>query len=125
MLKNFLYQPISLQLPSREQLENINPLLIGPMLNFIKDIIQLRKEYGLCWEAYCDPAKIRIAALKNNKKSIIGHIRAIIGQKHGVPAARLLFLMPIEYIEILEYVLERCGYAVQIILQKSLTYLQI
>jgi len=104
--REFMGQELSLQLPTREIIEEIPVETVEMMQSFLADIIRLRESRGACWEAFCEPARQRVASLGENKSAVISHLRAVIGQKQGVPAPRLLFLLPVDYLEVLEYILD-------------------
>lgn len=102
----FLDKELALQLPTRESVEEIFPETLGVMHRFLVDVVHLRENCGAHWDAFCEPAKGLIASLGDHKHTVICHLRSMIGQKQGVPAARLLYLLPISYLKTLEYVLD-------------------
>lgn len=102
----YLDRKLSLQLPTREVVEEIDNDSLEVMHNFLVDVIELRETSGVCWDTFCGSAKQLVASLGEHKHAVVSHLRAMIGQKQGVPAARLLFLLPLEYLKNLEYVLD-------------------
>lgn len=104
--ENFLHKNLALQLPTREKLECVEPAVIGHAHRFLVDIIRLRKSNGVLWDSFCEPAKHRVASLGKNKSAVISCLRSIVGQKQGVPAARLFFYLPLDYLQMLEYVFD-------------------
>lgn len=108
---DFLEQETSLRLPTREQMQDIGAEVMASMHAFLMDIIRLRDGGCASWDEFCTPAKQLVAELGCDKQEVTGQLRAILGQKQGLPIARLLFLMPMDYLEALEYMLHlRLGY---------------
>jgi len=103
--EDFLGQEVALQLPTRESLEGIRPDVLEAMHRVLVDIIELRESSAGSWEAFCERAKQLIAALGDSKHETMSSLRAILGQKQGIPASRLLFLVPMNYLQALEYIL--------------------
>jgi hypothetical protein len=103
---DFMGQEIALQLPTRERVEGIHPEALSVMHGFLVDVMRLRRNAGACWEAFCEPAKQLTGSLGDRKGEIVSSLRAILGQKQGVPASRLLFLLSMEYLQALEYMLD-------------------
>lgn len=104
--ETFLNQEIAVQLPGREAVECIEPGNLSLLRDLIASAVDLRKGRGLVWEGFCEPAKELVMSLGERRQEVIGHLRAIIGQKQGVPPSRLLYLLPIDYLQALEYVLD-------------------
>jgi len=116
--ETFLDQDVALQLPTRDRVEGPrgdSPVPAGTLAalhRLLVDVLRLRESRGVIWEAFCEPAKQLVASLGESKHEVISHLRAILGQKQGVPASRLLFLIPVDYLQALEYMLGlRLGYA--------------
>jgi hypothetical protein len=47
-----------------------------------------------------------IAAFGQRKSLVLRRLRLIMGQQQGLPASRLLFLLPVEYLQMLAYMLD-------------------
>jgi hypothetical protein len=103
---DFLGHQISIHLPNREHIEEMNYDTLIVMHSFLSRIIHYRKTYGNSWECFCEQSKQLIRSLGDKKSDIVGHIRSIVGQKHGVPLSRLLYLLPVNYLETIEYLLD-------------------
>ena len=101
----FLEKDIAVKLPTREQMEDIHPDLLGVMHGLLVDLVRLREVAGNDYQAFCEPAKRLIGDLGFQKQEVTGHLRAIVGQEQGVPVSRMLFLVPVNYLETLEYML--------------------
>ena len=104
--EDFLNQEIALQLPARQHLEETGPDTLRALHGFLADILRLRKSHGAAYEAFCEPAKQLVASLGEHKQEVMSRLRVIVGQKQGVPASRLLFVIPTDYLEALEYMLD-------------------
>lgn len=104
--EEFLDQKLALHLPTREIVDDIPTDTLGVMHDFLVDMLRLRNISRGSWEAFKEPAKNIIASLGDSKHAVISCLRGMIGQKQGVPAPRLLYLLPEAYLESLEYVLD-------------------
>jgi hypothetical protein len=111
--EDLLAQEVALQLPIRESVEDVRPDHVRTMHRFLVDILRLRDSGTTPWEAFREPAKQLITSLGDSKHQIISGLRAILGQKQGVPASRFLFLIPVNYLQALEYVLHLRSAAVR------------
>jgi hypothetical protein len=104
--EDFLGQEIALQLPTRERVEDTPLNILIAMHGFLLDIIRLREKCGPSWDAFFEPTIQLINSLGDHKRLVISHLRAMLGQKQGVPASKFLFLVPLNYLCALEYMLE-------------------
>ena len=104
--EDFLNHQVALRLPSRASMQDIHPDILSDMHRLMVDVLRLREHHGDSYAAFCEPAKQLMASLGENKHEIMVRLRAILGQKQGLPASRLLFLMSLDYLQALEYMLE-------------------
>jgi hypothetical protein len=104
--EDFLDHQVALRLPSRASMQDIHLATLSEMHRLMVDVLRLRENHGDSYEEFCEPAKQLIASLGENKHEIMVRLRAILGQKQGLPASRLLFLMSLDYLQALEYMLE-------------------
>jgi len=103
--KHFLDAGTQPHLPARVHFEKENPAVLGAVLSVLIQVISLR-ENNATWEEFEGPAKEAVNALGDCKKQALHFLRTIIGQKQGLPAARFLFALPLDYLQLLEYMLE-------------------
>ena len=103
--EEFLGQRIALQLPTRERMECSSLETQRGVHGFLVDVLRLREEHGSSWEDFSERARQLITSLGEEKKQVVSCLRAMIGQKQGAVASRLLFLLPLDYLQSLEYVL--------------------
>lgn len=104
--EDFLGQEVALHFPTRQHVEEISPDILWAMHGFLADVIRLRERDGASWEGFHEPVGELINSLGDVKREILNHLRAIAGQKQGVRVSRLLFLVPLEYLRSLEYMLD-------------------
>jgi ribosomal protein S27AE len=102
--EDFLDQEVALQLPTREYIEEIPPDVLAVMHDFMDDMLDLRERCH-SYEAFGETAKQLVQALGDMKHEVTGHLRGILGQKQGMPVSRLIFLLPVNYLRALEYML--------------------
>lgn len=102
---DFLGHQISIHLPNREHIEQMDFETLVTMHSFLSRIIHYRTLQGGSWDAFCEQTKQLVRSLGDQKTEIVGNIRAIVGQKQGVPLSRLLYLLPVNYLETIEYLL--------------------
>ena len=92
-------------LPSRTHFEREQPAVLGAVLSLLIQVLYLRRS-NLSWEEFQEPVKEIVDTLGEHKKAALHRLRLIVGQKQGLPAARFLFVLPLDYLQLLEYMLE-------------------
>ena len=104
--RNFLDTEVRLLLPSRRHFEQEQPAVLRSLHYLISQVILLREVTGDAWLKF--DAKVRecLDSLGVEKKAVLHRLRLIVGQKQGLPAARMLLLLPVDYLQMLEYLLE-------------------
>jgi hypothetical protein len=104
--KHFLDSEVRLQLPQREQIDGEQPLVLEALHRLLLEVLSLRATSGASWEAFDPAARMLIDGLGERRRATLRRLRTIIGQEQGLPVRRLLFLLPLEYLQLLGYVLE-------------------
>jgi hypothetical protein len=102
--RHFLGTEIRLHLPGRAQFEGERPGVLSGMKQLLQRIIKLRQETEE-WEQFQAPTQQLIESLGTHKGPILHRLRMVVGQEQGLPAARFLFTLPLDYLELVEYLL--------------------
>jgi hypothetical protein len=79
---------------------------LAALHSLLSDLLQLRERCGQSWEHYQSSVATLMASLGPYKGAVLRRLRHIVGQEHGISATRLLFLLPLAYLELLTYVIE-------------------
>jgi hypothetical protein len=103
--RHFLGTEIRLHLPGRAQFEGERPGVLSGMKVLLARVIKLRQETEE-WEQFQGPTQQLIESLGTHKGPILHRLRLVVGQEQGLPAARFLFTLPLDYLELVEYLLE-------------------
>jgi hypothetical protein len=103
--RHFLNTEIRLHLPGRAQFEGERPGVLSGMKLLLARIIKLRQETQE-WEEFQSPTQQLIESLGTHKGPILHRLRLVVGQEQGLPAARFLFTLPLDYLELVEYLLD-------------------
>jgi hypothetical protein len=103
--RHFLNTEIRLHLPGRAQFEGERPGVLSGMKQLLARVIKLRQE-SQEWEQFQAPTQQLIESLGTHKGPILHRLRQVVGQEQGLPAARFLFTLPLDYLELVEYLLE-------------------
>jgi hypothetical protein len=104
--RHFLQEEVGLQLPSREHLEQEDPAILSRAHALLVRAIRARQEAGSSFDAFDALMKPAIHALGSAKKAVLLRLRRLVGQERGLPALRFLFLLPLSYLQTLEFLLE-------------------
>jgi hypothetical protein len=104
--QHFLKEDVRLQFPHREVIEGEDPRVAHTLHALLCDALQLRELPNITWEQFQQPMHASIMALGPEKAAVLRRLRIITGQQQGVPARRLLFLLPVEYLQMVAYMLE-------------------
>jgi hypothetical protein len=103
--RHFLGTDIRLHLPGRAQFEGERPGVLSGMKLLLERIIKLRRETET-WEQFQGPTQQLIESLGTHKGPVLHRLRMVVGQEQGLPAGRFLFTLPLDYLELVEYLLE-------------------
>lgn len=104
--KNFLDATMRLHLPARASLEGEQPAVLKKIRGLIKHVIGLRQGNAPTWEEFNPQVKAFMDTMGSHKGPALHRLRLIAGQEQGLPATRFLFILPLDYLDLLEYVLE-------------------
>lgn len=104
--ETFLDQQISTHLPSRQCIAQADPEILCLLHGLLVDVISLRMGRGVLWDGFLEPAKQLMVSLGDRRQEVTACLRAMLGQKQGPPPSRLLYMLPMEYLQTLEYVLD-------------------
>lgn len=104
--KHFLNSEALLQLPQREQIEGEQLPVLYRLHQLLTEIVGLRAPSSLSWDQFEPAARTLIDQLGSQKRGVLHRLRTIVGQQQGLPVRRLLFLLPLEYVRMLCYILE-------------------
>jgi hypothetical protein len=104
--KHFLNTETSLHLPRREHIQGEESEVLIAIHTLLRQIILLRETAKPSWEQFQQPAAHLINALGSRKAAALQRLRLIVGQEQGLPATHLLFFLPLDYLHMLEYLLE-------------------
>jgi hypothetical protein len=104
--QHFLRDDAQFHLPRREHLQGEHPEVLARLRSLLMQVIQLREVAKQPWEEFDEPVHRLIADLGPQKKAILHRLRLLVGQQHGLPVARILFFLPLDYLHTIEYTLE-------------------
>ncbi|MDQ3815353.1 MAG: lysine--tRNA ligase [Armatimonadota bacterium] len=104
--KHFLDTEVRLHLPARQHFEKEQPDVLKGLHSVISQVLLLRQVVGDSWEQFNTGVQECFNALGPQKKRVLHRLRLLVGQQQGLPAARFLFLLPTDYLQMLEYLLE-------------------
>lgn len=101
--RNFLNQEIKLQMPRRELFESESPAVINEVRNLLDEVIRLRTEENPEWEEFQGAVRLIMDSMGSHKGQALHRLRIMVGQEQGMPAGRFLFVLPLDYLRVLEY----------------------
>lgn len=104
--QHFLNTQVRLHLPQREHFDGEQPHVLAAVHQLLNGIIALRVAGDNTWEKFQAQALQMIDALGTHRAAVLRRLRHIIGQEQGPPAVRILFNLPLDYLQMLAYVLE-------------------
>ncbi|PQV63290.1 tRNA synthetases class I (K) [Abditibacterium utsteinense] len=115
--KEFLQTPVQPHLPQRQHIEETDVDVLGDLLTLLKSAVSLREEpieapaHSPLGDSEGElelqkQIEDQIAAMGSSKKMALRRFRAIVGQEHGLPVSKLLLLLPLEYLNLLLYLIE-------------------
>ncbi|HEY0073846.1 MAG TPA: hypothetical protein VGB77_07065 [Abditibacteriaceae bacterium] len=101
--QHFLSTDICLQMPRRAHFEDQPIPVIREVRNLLREVIRLRDEENPEWEEFQELIKQIIATMGTHKGQALHRLRVLVGQEQGMPAGRFLFVLPLDYLRVLEY----------------------
>ncbi len=104
--KNFLDTEMRLHLPTRANLEGEQPAVLEKIRGLLKHVIGLREASELTYEDFNAQAKTFMEPWGRDKGPALHRLRLLAGQEQGLPAMRFLFILPLDYLNLLQYMLE-------------------
>ncbi len=110
--KSFLQLDVHPHLPCREQIEAADAKTLGDLSELLRKSVAVREQnqqiapdllLGDSEAALSVQKQLQdgIKSIGANKKATLLRFRAIVGQDHGVPVAKLLLLLPLDYLQLL------------------------
>ncbi|HVL40013.1 MAG TPA: hypothetical protein VM328_11540 [Fimbriimonadaceae bacterium] len=100
----FLGLPVRLRLPSPGPMEEEERPVVEAIHRFILGVVVLRELYS-DYGSFCEPAKRLMKTLGDLKKPALHRLRLIVGQDQGPSMIRFLHSLPVDYVNLLEYML--------------------
>lgn len=115
--KEFLQVEVHPHLPQREDIEAADAAVLDDLLALLHRSLEVREQHvGASSDSALGDSEAALelqnqlqAGIKNigaNKKAVLLRFRAIVGQEHGLPVAKLLLLLPPDYLKLLMYLIE-------------------
>lgn len=107
--KNFGSIALEVRFPSREQVAGEMPDLLVKAGEFLTLVAQLRKDAGSEYEAFDPGAKALMLGLGGDTKAVVACVRRLVGQEKGLPTRKLLFHLPVDYVDLIGHIAELAG----------------
>jgi hypothetical protein len=104
--KHFLNTEMRIHLPQREHIEGERLEVLTALHDLLQQMIALRQRGTISWEEFQLTALTATNTSGKNKGPVLRRLRIMVGQQEGLPGPRLLFLLPIDYLRTLSYMLE-------------------
>jgi lysyl-tRNA synthetase class I len=101
--QHFMESDICLQMPRRAHFEGQPIPVIREVRNLLREVIRLRDEENPEWEDFQLQIKQIIETMGTHKGQALHRLRVLVGQEQGMPAGRFLFVLPLDYLRVLEY----------------------
>jgi lysyl-tRNA synthetase class I len=101
--QHFMDSDICLQMPRRSHFEGQPIPVIREVRNLLREVIRLRDEENPEWEDFQLQIKQIIETMGTHKGQALHRLRVLVGQEQGMPAGRFLFVLPLDYLRVLEY----------------------
>lgn len=103
--KIFLDTEVHLRLPARAQIEGESPEVLRAVHALLQHTLQLREGSSTKEAEFETPINAFMATLGSLKGPAIRRLRLIVGQQQGLPATRFLFVLPLDYLSMVEWML--------------------
>lgn len=100
--REFLRDEVKPVLPNREQIEQTPLEFLRAIHSLLQRVIVLREAFRNDYDSFVAPTKATIDKLGEQRKQVVTYLRKIVGQEHGLPNSRFLFLLPLSYLRNLE-----------------------
>ncbi len=105
--RRFLNAPARPRFPNRERFEEECPFVLRALGDLVGAALRLRDSApDLSYADFHATIKPRVDDLGFHKRAALHRLRLLIGQEQGLPASRVLFLLPLDYLRHLAYLLE-------------------
>lgn len=104
--RTFLDTDIRLQLPGRDQVKDISAETVRCLHDLLIHAYQLRCAGQHTPEEFTLLLRERINGLGDKKQDVLHRFRQLTGQEQGLPVPRMLWSLPMNYLAMLEHILE-------------------
>jgi hypothetical protein len=93
-----------LPFPSRGLLDEEEPAVLAALRSLLGRVLALREEIGVgaSYEAFSAPAKALLGRVGPHKKAVLNRLRRLTGQEKGLPTTRFLYLLPADYLRLID-----------------------
>ncbi len=95
-----------LQMPKREVFTGEAPAVIHEVRLLLREVMRLREEENPDWEDFQTQVRQIIDSMGSHKGQALHRLRIMVGQEQGMPAGRFLYVLPLDYLKVLEYICE-------------------
>lgn len=103
--KNFLNREVKLHLPKREHFEGESAENLSAIYDLFQQTIALRQTDPTS-EEFAQNMGTLTAQFEKRKSAIFKRLRKIVGQERGMSVVSILYILPVDYLQMLTYVLE-------------------
>ena len=104
--QHFLHDEVPHHLPDRSHFRMETPEVLATLRALLLKVIQLREAKQQNDEQLRADIKEAVNSLKEHRTAAVNWMRVVIGQQKGLPASRFLQVLPLDYLKMLEYMLE-------------------
>ncbi|BDI31905.1 hypothetical protein CCAX7_39560 [Capsulimonas corticalis] len=104
--RNFLDVEVKLHLPTRERIQGEHPFVLSAVRHLIASVVEMREAEDLSIDVFQRTLKNVISGLGHEKKVVLTGLRGIVGQDHGLPVSKFLYTLPVDYLRMLQYILD-------------------
>jgi hypothetical protein len=101
--KHILGAEVRLQMPKRDLFLGESPHVMQEVKSLLREVVRLRDEEDPAWEDFQGAVRMIIDSMGSHKGQALHRLRIMVGQEQGMPAARFLYVLPIDYLQVLEY----------------------
>lgn len=104
--QHFLHDEAHQHLPERHHFRMQTPEVLATLRVLLLKVIQLREAEYHSDQQLREDIKQAVNSIKEHRKPAVQWMRMVIGQQQGLPASRFLQVLPLDYLKMLEYMLE-------------------
>lgn len=104
--QNFLAGGLEIRFPARETVLAERPETLCAASRLLRDLNAARRRAGNDYEAFDGAAKSLIAGFGSESKAVVACVRKLVGQETGIPTRKLLFHLPVAYLELVQFIVE-------------------